>query len=211
MGNLRSVAKALEHVSPKSRVGSPAIPPTIRAAERVVFPGQGAMPDCMRYLAEQRPDRGGRSRQPRPSRCSGSASASRCCSSAARRATPPDLALLPATVVRFDPQPMMQRGWPESAAHGLEPRAPVRRRIRCGTGSSHDDYFYFVHSYYVVPDATRRWKAARTRYGPAFTCAVAQANIFATQFHPEKSAASGLRALREFHPLAALNGAADRH
>jgi glutamine amidotransferase len=64
-------------------------------------------------------------------------------------------------------------------------------------GIVQDDFFYFVHSYYVVP-ADPAIETGRTRYGLGFTCAVAQANIFATQFHPEKSAASGLRLYENF-------------
>ncbi len=64
-------------------------------------------------------------------------------------------------------------------------------------GIAQDDFFYFVHSYYVAP-ADAAIEAGRTNYGLGFTCAVAQANIFATQFHPEKSAASGLRLYENF-------------
>jgi glutamine amidotransferase len=77
---------------------------------------------------------------------------------------------------------------PDRAGSGVHP---------LWNGIDQDDYFYFVHSYYVVP-ADSALEAGRARYGVGFTCAIAQDNIFATQFHPEKSAASGLRLYENF-------------
>ena len=195
MGNLRSVAKALEHVSPKSRVVITSDPAVIRRADRVVFPGQGAMPDCMRYLASSGLTEAvlqAAATKPLFGVCIGE----QMLFERSEEGDTPGLGVLAGEVVRFDPQTMRDAG-------GLKvPHMGWNRVHQSGThplwdGIVQDDFFYFVHSYHVVP-AKPALETGRTFYGPGFTSAVAQDNIFATQFHPEKSAASGLRLYENF-------------
>jgi imidazole glycerol-phosphate synthase subunit HisH len=202
MGNLRSVAKALRHVAPDRHVVVSSDPRTIREAERVVLPGQSAMPDCIRMLdasglrdvvlqvAADRPFLGiclglqmlfGHSEEG-PTDC---------------------LAVLGGDVVRFDDETMTDAG-------GGRYKVPhmgwnrVRQRLAhpLWGGIDDDSRFYFAHSYFPVP-ADSGIIAGQTDYPLPFTCAIARDNIFATQFHPEKSHRAGLRLLANF---AAWNG-----
>jgi glutamine amidotransferase len=192
MGNIRSVSKALERVAPREQVEVTSDPGVIRASDRVVVPGQGAMPDCMAQLA---------------------ASGAREAVIAAARDKPflgicigmqmlfergeegdtPGLGLLAGGVPRFPAARMAglkvpHMGWNQvhqARAHALWAGIPSGER------------FYFVHSYYPDP-ADRALTAATCEYGVAFTCAISRDNIFAVQFHPEKSQAAGLRLLTNF-------------
>ena len=194
MGNLRSVAKALEHVSPKSQVVITSDAATVRRADRVVFPGQGAMPDCMRELRgsgllEAVLDAA--ANKPLFGVCVGE----QMLFERSEEGDTAGLGVLPGKVVRFEQQAMQQGGL-------KVPHMGWNRVHQCTShpmweGIVQDDFFYFVHSYHVVP-ADPAIETGRTHYGVGFTCAVAQANIFATQFHPEKSAASGLRLYENF-------------
>ena len=104
------------------------------------------------------------------------------------------LGVLPGEVVRFDVPRELQ-----SAAHGLEPVA-FRRRPPIFAGIDDGAHFYFVHSYYVVPqDASV--VATETDYPQPFCSSIWRDNLFATQFHPEKSQAAGLRLLKNFAEL----------
>jgi imidazole glycerol-phosphate synthase subunit HisH len=196
-GNLRSVAKALKYVAPDRTIVVSADPAVIRDADRVVLPGQSAMPDCMRNLnasglrevvMETLRDR------PFLGICLGlqmlfddSAEGPTAC-----------LGALPGRVERFDDNAMIdacgQRlkvphmGWSpvrQCQAH------PLFAGIADGTR------FYFAHSFYPVPDDAGI-TAASVDYPTAFTCAIARANIFAVQFHPEKSHRAGLQLLANF-------------
>ena len=192
MGNLLSVSKALERVAPEARVVVTADPEQILSSERIVVPGQGAMPDCMRQLA---------------------ASGAREAVIAATRGKPflglciglqmlfergeegdtPGLGLLPGSVPRFagpvmDGLEVPHMGWNEVMQQRPH---PLWSGIPDGTP------FYFVHSYYPAPrDAALT--AATAVYGVPFTCAIARDNIFAVQFHPEKSSSAGLQLLSNF-------------
>lgn len=197
MGNLRSVAKAVEHVAPGHRVLVTAEPAALAAAERIIVPGQGAMPDCMRELrsrgladavvrtAAEKPFLGiciglqmlfDRSEE-------GDVAGLGLFSGQVRRF--PDAAMVDAHGGRLKVPHM---GWNE--VRQVEPH-PLWNGIADGTR------FYFVHSYYVEP-ASHEVIAGATHYGITFTSAVARANIAAVQFHPEKSAAAGLRLLENF-------------
>ena len=197
MGNLRSVAKAIEHVAPGHDVFVTSDPARVAAAERVVFPGQGAMPDCMRELDARglRPAvLAAAAEKPFLGICIGQ----QMLFQHSAEGDVPGLGILPGEVVRFPEARMVaadgsrlkvpHMGWNEvwqSAPHPLWDGIPDGER------------FYFVHSYFVVP-ADASLTAAETDYGVRFTSAVARANIFAAQFHPEKSAAAGLRLLANF-------------
>jgi imidazole glycerol-phosphate synthase subunit HisH len=195
MGNLRSVAKALEHVSPKSRVVITSDAATVRAADRVVFPGQGAMPDCMRYLAASGLTEAvlhAAATKPLFGVCVGE----QMLFERSEEGDTPGLGVLRGRVVRFDREAMHEAG------RLKVPHMGWNRVHQCTAhplwhGIVQDDFFYFVHSYHVEP-GDPALQTGRTDYGPCFTCAVAQDNIFATQFHPEKSAASGLRLYENF-------------
>ena len=197
MGNLRSVAKALEHVAPRANVIITGEPARLDAADRLVFPGQGAMPDCMRHL-----DESGlreallRAAASRP--LFGVCVGEQMLFDWSAEGDTPGLGLLPGKVLRF-PDAAMRR--PDGARlkvphMGWNRVEPVRQHP-LWEGVSPDAYFYFVHSFFAVPDDTSLI-AAQTEYGLRFTCAVARDNIFATQFHPEKSAANGLRLYENF-------------
>jgi glutamine amidotransferase len=189
MGNLRSVSKALEHVAPQAQVMVTAQPDIIRSAERVVVPGQGALPDCMRSLAAS----GAReavvealASKPYLGICLGL----QMLFEHGDEGDTPGLAVLGGQVPRFAISGLKipHMGWNEvlqEKPHALW--AGIRDRSR----------FYFVHSYYPAP-AERALIAASCLYGAPFTCAVARDNIFAVQFHPEKSQSAGLQLLSNF-------------
>jgi len=195
MGNLRSVWKALAHVAPAAVVDVTADPGVIRAADRVVFPGQGAMPDCMRSLGESglgEAVREAAAAKPFLGLCIGL----QMLFERSAEGPTPGLAILPGEVLAFaQAAPTREAGfkiphmgWNEvfqSGAHAL------------WRGIADGARFYFVHSYYCVP-GDPALTAAVTRYPHAFTSAIARDNIFATQFHPEKSAAAGLTLLANF-------------
>jgi glutamine amidotransferase len=197
MGNLRSVSKALEHVAPDARVLVTGDPEQVLAADRVVLPGQGAMPDCMRHLDESglRPVVLEVARtKPLFGVCIGE----QMLFESSEEGHSAGLGLLPGRVIRFPASAM-------TAADGSRLKVPhmgwntVRqdRAHPMWAGVPDDAYFYFVHSYLAVPDDAAL-TVGSTDYGLRFTCAVARDNIFATQFHPEKSAAVGLRLYANF-------------
>ena len=195
MGNLRSVEKALVHVAPDAAVAITDSPDEIRLADRVVFPGQGAMPDCMRCLGESGlGDAVEEAAQSKPflGLCIGQ----QMLFERSAEGDTPGLGVLAGSVVAFADEPATRAaglkiphmGWnevwqagPHALWHGIEDGAR----------------FYFVHSYYCEP-AEASLAAGRTRYPHAFTSAIARDNIFATQFHPEKSSVAGLTLLSNF-------------
>ena len=197
MGNLRSVAKALEHVAPQARVIVSGDPDVIRRADRVVLPGQGAMPDCMRHLRESGLTESvievARSR-PLFGVCIGE----QMLFDWSEEGDTPGLGLFSGKVLRFSPDAMWQAdGTRLKVPHmGWNQVEPVRDHP-IWEGVASGARFYFVHSDFAVPDDPAD-TLAQADYGGRFTCAVARDNIIATQFHPEKSAADGLRLYRNF-------------
>ena len=197
MGNLRSVAKALEHVAPSESVRVTSDPAVVDSADRVVFPGQGAMPDCMRYLRESGLEpavRKAAASRPLLAVCIGE----QMLFERSEEGPTDGLNVFPGTVVRFRDAAMCR---PDATRlkvpHMGWNRVRQTRPHPLWQGIDDDSWFYFVHSYYVVP-SDEGLSAGTTDYGGLFTCAVARDNIFATQFHPEKSAASGLRIYENF-------------
>ncbi len=197
MGNLRSVAKALEHVAPRARVIVTGSVQQIDAADRVVFPGQGAMPDCMRHL-----DESGlraavlRAAQTKP--LFGVCVGEQMLFDRSEEGGTDGLHVLPGDVVRFDDAAMrLADGSRLKVPHMGWNRVRQVRPHPIWNGVADGAYFYFVHSFYAVP-ARDDLTVGISEHGLAFTCAVARDNIFATQFHPEKSAASGLRLYENF-------------
>ena len=200
MGNLRSVAQAVQHVARGS--GFQAVitsrPEDVRTADRVVLPGQGAMPDCMRELRES-----GLLACVLDAVAAGKPLFGVCVGmqmllDRSDEGPTDGLGLIPGQVVKFDLagrlQPdgsrfkVPQMGW--NQVRQVRPH-PMWNAI------PDDSYFYFVHSYHAVPSDTSH-SVGETDYGGRFACAIARDNIFATQFHPEKSADHGLALYRNF-------------
>ncbi|HJU71144.1 MAG TPA: imidazole glycerol phosphate synthase subunit HisH [Paucimonas sp.] len=197
MGNLRSVAQALRHVAPEADVRISGDAADIRSADRLVFPGQGAMPDCMRCLRES----GLQDALIEASRTKpllGVCVGEQLLFDWSEEGDTPGLGLLPGKVVRFRLDGQLQED-------GSRFKVPQMGWNRVRQTMSHplwndindNSYFYFVHSYYAIP-ANPAHIAGETQYGVSFACAVGRDNIFATQFHPEKSAAAGLQLYRNF-------------
>ena len=197
MGNLRSVAKALEHVAPAKAIVVTSDPAAIRAAGRVVFPGQGAMPDSMRAMDARglrAPLLEAANSKPFLGLCIGL----QMLFERSEEGDTPGLGILAGKVVRFPAATALNgqgeklkvphMGWNQvyqTVSHPMWDGIPDGSR------------FYFVHSYYVdTPDP--ELVAGTSRYPSSFTCAVARNNIFAVQFHPEKSQSAGLRLLSNF-------------
>jgi glutamine amidotransferase len=197
MGNLRSVAQALRHVAPEADVRISGEAADIRAADRVVLPGQGAMPDCMRSLRESGVQDAlleAARNKPLFGVCVGE----QMLFDWSDEGGTAGLGLLPGKVVRFALDGQVQ-------ADGSRFKVPQMGWNRVHQKTAHplwdgvadDTYFYFVHSFYAVP-AVAAHTVGVTEYGSAFSCAVARDNIFATQFHPEKSASAGLQLYHNF-------------
>jgi len=197
MGNLRSVAQALMHAAPEADVRISGEVAEIRSADRLVLPGQGAMPDCMRSLREsgvQEAVLEAARSKPLFGVCVGE----QMLFDWSEEGDTPGLGLLPGKVVRFRLDGQLQ---PDGSRYKVPQMGWNRVRQTLPhplwDGIADDSYFYFVHSYYAVPENPAH-VAGQTEYGAAFTCAVARDNIFATQFHPEKSSAAGLRLYKNF-------------
>jgi len=199
MGNLRSVAHALEHVAGRARVVVTNDKAAIAAADRVVFPGQGAARDCMQQLRDhdviesivlayrEKPFLGicmglqvllDRSDENGGIDClglvaggvHGFATDMKDSESGARLSVP-------------------QMGWNQ-----LEPRG----RPKLLAGLEEHPYVYFAHSYYVPVEAAGERTAAYSVYGVRYTSALESDNVYGVQFHPEKSGAAGQRIMRNF-------------
>jgi imidazole glycerol-phosphate synthase subunit HisH len=201
MGNLRSVAQALRHVAPEADVRISSDVAEIGAAERIVLPGQGAMRDCMRSLVEsglQQAVLAAAASKPLLGVCVGEQMLFDWSEEGDTEAGTPGLGLLPGKVVRFRLDGRLQ---PDGSRYKVPQMGWNRVRQTLShplwNGIADDSYFYFVHSYHAVPDNPAQI-AGQTEYGDWFSCAVARDNIFATQFHPEKSAAAGLQLYRNF-------------
>ena len=197
MGNLRSVSKALEHVAPDARVQVTSDPEVVRQAERVVFPGQGAMPDCMREM-DARGLRPAVLEAARAKPFLGICIGLQMLFERSEEGDTAGLGVFPGKVKRFPPQAMKDAqgaklkvphmGWNEVIQ--AQPHALWR-------GIADASRYYFVHSYYVEAGRSEL-VAGYSVYAFRFTCAVAQDNIFAVQFHPEKSQSAGLALLANF-------------
>jgi glutamine amidotransferase len=203
MGNLRSVSQAVMHVARGSDVDVIITnrPEQVRAAERVVLPGQGAMRDCMRELREsglQAAVLEAAATKPLMGVCVGM----QMLLDHSEEQDTPGLGLIPGQVRRFRLEGQLQpdgsrykvpqMGWNQvlQARQGGAPHSMWQ-------GVPDGSHFYFVHSYHACP-TNEGHSAGVTEYGVRFTSAVARDNIFATQFHPEKSADHGLALYRNF-------------
>ncbi len=197
MGNLRSVAKALAHVAPERSIVVSADPAVIRGAARVVLPGQSAMPDCMRCLdASGLRDVVVEAAATRP--FVGICLGLQMLFETSEEGPTQGLAVLAGPVVRFRDQAMtLPDGQRLKVPHmGWSPVRETRTHP-LWVGIPDGSRFYFAHSYHPVP-ADPELTVGTVEYPMPFTCAIARANIFATQFHPEKSQSAGLQLLTNF-------------
>ena len=203
MGNLRSVSQAVQAAALGSswKVQITSVPGEVRAAHKVVLPGQGAMPDCMRELR----DSGLRDAVLEAARNKplfGVCVGMQMLLDHSAEGDTPALGLIPGEVLRFDlagrlqpdgsrykvPQMGWNQVWQTLSTIDFHP---------VWSGVPDGSWFYFVHSFYAKPSDARH-TAGEADYGERFTAAIARDNIFATQFHPEKSAAHGLALYRNF-------------
>lgn len=196
MGNLRSVAKALEHVAPQLKVVVTREPRELARAARVVFPGQGAMPDCMREL-DARGLRGAVLEAARTRPFLGICLGLQMLFERSEEGDVAGLGLLPGRVRR------LPAGAPANGAARIKVPHMGWNEVRqtaphpLWEGIAQCARFYFVHSYYPEP-ASPELVAGASHYGVTFACACARENLFAVQFHPEKSQTAGLRLLANF-------------
>jgi imidazole glycerol-phosphate synthase subunit HisH len=197
MGNLRSVANAMRAAAPHVTVITTADTARIKAADRVIFPGQGAMPDCMREMT-----------------ASGLREAVEFCAATkpflgicvgmqllfdvGAEGNTPGLGIFKGTVPRFPPEKMVGvQGEKLKVPHMGWNEVQQDRPHPLWNGIADGERFYFIHSFYPQPMQASEC-AAHAHYPFAFTCAVARANLFGVQFHPEKSHRAGLKLLSNF-------------
>ncbi|HSV80912.1 MAG TPA: imidazole glycerol phosphate synthase subunit HisH [Ramlibacter sp.] len=198
MGNLRSVSQAVQHVAQGS--GLEAVitsrPEDVRAAERVVLPGQGAMPDCMRELRESgllESVLEAAASKPLFGVCVGM----QMVLDRSEEGPTDGLGLIPGEVVRFQLEGQRQPDGSRYKVPQMGWNQVWQKPHPIWAGVPDGSYFYFVHSFYARPSDARH-SVGESDYGVRFTAAVARDNIFATQFHPEKSADQGLTLYRNF-------------
>jgi glutamine amidotransferase len=200
MGNLRSVHKALERVGYDAQVT--ADPQEVLNASKIILPGVGAFRDCMRNLEEfhllEPAIRSIKTGKPFLGICLG---LQLLFEESDEFGLYKGMGVLPGRVTRFpedirdpetdQPYPIPHMGW-----NTIE----IKKETPLFAGIASGSYFYFVHSYYAIPQDSKDI-AATTPYGIEFACAVQHDNIHAVQFHPEKSQEIGLRLLRNFGAL----------
>ena len=190
MGNLRNVQKAFEKIGSEARLTRNKN--EIGRASAIVLPGVGAFKDCVENLEKyglvepllRSIEKG----KPYLGICLG---LQILFSESEEFGSHKGLDLIKGKVVRFVPDPehkVPHMGWNTIEK---EKEGPMLQGIERG------DFFYFVHSYYVIPDKTQ-WISSFTTYGKSFVSSIWKENLFATQFHPEKSQQKGLRILENF-------------
>lgn len=203
MGNLRSVSQAVMTAAADTdvRVIVTQDPAEVRAASRIVLPGQGAMRDCMAALRDsgmQDAVLEAAATKPLFGVCVGM----QMLLDHSEEGNTPSLGLIPGVVKRFELAGRTQADGsrykvPQMGWNPVHPTSPGGVRHAMWQGIPDGAYFYFVHSFYAVP-ADDKHCAAETDYGGQFASAIARDKIFATQFHPEKSAEHGLALYRNF-------------
>ncbi len=196
MGNLHSIAKALQHIPSKPTVQVTAQPDKILAADRIVLPGVGAIGDCMSALVNAELDqvvRQASKNKPLLGICIGlqimldesEESGSTQC-----------LGIFPGSVKKFTEHMQDKHGNTIKIPH-MGWNSVSQKQHPLWKNIPDNSRFYFVHSYYASPDQPAHC-VGTSEYPNTFTCALAQDNIFAVQFHPEKSQRHGLQLLENF-------------
>ncbi|MBF6617954.1 imidazole glycerol phosphate synthase subunit HisH [Pollutimonas thiosulfatoxidans] len=202
MGNFHSVARALQAAAPNADIQICRKAQDIDRASRVVFPGQGAMRDCMRTL-EVSGLREAVLRAARNKPLLGVCVGEQMLFTVSEEGDVPCLDIFPGVVKRFAGPQFASNDTPSQERELLKVphmgwnQVEQQRPHPLWAGIPDKTHFYFVHSYYAAP-ADESLTVGVSHYGLRFTCAVAAANIFAVQFHPEKSASPGLRLYRNF-------------
>lgn len=191
MGNLRSVFNAFKKVSPNQKILITSDPQVIKVADKIVFPGQGAMPDCVRELSERNLTESvidAAQSKPFLGICIGL----QMLNNFSEEGNIKGLDIIDGKVLKFKPKNHFNKvphmGWNEV-------HRPKNHFM--WNGIPNNERFYFVHSYYVQPQK-REIVAGECVYEKPFCCAVTKDNIFAVQFHPEKSSRAGLQLLQNF-------------
>ena len=191
MGNLRSVFNAFIKVLPNQKILVTSDSKLIQAADKVVFPGQGAMPDCVRELSERNLTESvidAAKNKPFLGICIGL----QMLNNLSEEGNIKGLGIIDGKVLKFKPKNHFNKvphmGWNEV-------HRPKNHFM--WNGIPNNERFYFVHSYYVQPQS-RNLVAGECVYEKPFCCAVSKDNIFAVQFHPEKSSQAGLQLLQNF-------------
>ena len=192
IGNLRSVHNAVSFISPQTKSIVTSDPDVVAKADKVIFPGQGAMPDCVLQLDKRGLKESvieAASQKPFLGICLGL----QMLFETSEEGNASGFGLLPGTVKRFQLNKnerikIPHMGW--NKVHLSNPH-PMWNKI------DSDSRFYFVHSFYAeVKD--KSLVMATSSHGEKFTCAIAKDNLFAVQFHPEKSSELGLQLLNNF-------------
>ena len=195
MGNLRSVEQALRNVAPTAGIVVTDDPEVVTSARRVVFPGQGAMPECMREL-DARGLRDAVLLAARSRPFLGICVGLQMLFEHSAEGDVAGLGILHGKVVRFDSNMHDAQGNKLKVPHmGWNQVHHVQHTQ--WDGIEQDARFYFVHSYYVQPQDASLVQAT-CKYPQSFVCAVAKDNLFGVQFHPEKSSTAGLKLLQNF-------------
>ena len=191
MGNLRSVFNAFKKVSSNQKILITSDPQVIKVADKIVFPGQGAMPDCVRELSERNLTESvidAAQSKPFLGICIGL----QMLNNFSEEGNIKGLDIIDGKVLKFKPKNHFNKvphmGWNEV-------HRPKNHFM--WNGIPNNERFYFVHSYYVQPQK-REIVAGECVYEKPFCCAVTKDNIFAVQFHPEKSSRAGLQLLQNF-------------
>ena len=196
MGNLHSIAKALQHAAPEVDVQITTDAEQILRADRVVFPGVGAMRDCMQALNQSGLSeviREVAKTKPLLGICLGMQAL---LSDSEENGNTLGLDIFSGHVVRFAEDLSDNEGNKLKIPHMGWNQVHQRPHV-LWNNIPQDSRFYFVHSYYAQPDESSAI-AATTDYPDAFACALSHNNIFAVQFHPEKSQTVGLQLLNNF-------------
>lgn len=196
MGNLHSIAKALQHAAPDVSVNVTADAQVILQADRVVFPGVGAIRDCMQALKQTGLDEVIQTvakTKPLLGICLGMQAL---LTDSAENGQNSCLNIFAGHVIRFPDDLHDQEGVRLKIPH-MGWNQVKQNPHPLWQGIPQDSRFYFVHSYYTQPDDSAII-AATSEYPTPFACALAKDNVFAVQFHPEKSQAVGLQLLNNF-------------
>ena len=197
MGNLHSIAKALRYVASEERIEISFDPDALARMDRLILPGVGAIGHCMDELARLELDDMIRSvlgKTPLMGVCLGIEALM----AHSEESDGVDcLGAFPGDTVKFSETEVMADGSRRKVPHMGWNQVRQERHHPLWKNVAPDSWFYFVHSFYVVPDE-RAHIAGTTDYGQRFASVILRENVFAVQFHPEKSQSAGLQLLANF-------------